>query len=961
MTNLISCKNLSLALLFVTGGAWAAADKYWIAENGAGNWGDANWATSTDGVGSAFDSGKTALFHQPLNNIDLFGGSFTAWTLRPKSGEYSTDNRCVVNICNTSETEATLTFKDFGDKAEDLRNMVVTFGGSKSTGKVKVYGDADGANGRNSFILDHDSHLVFAANSEYTESNALTSYIGKTAGNSNSVTVENGASVKLNGDLYIAYSGSTGTLTVNGGTFEVAHNKWLRLYANGVINLNGGTFKTQHIQHQNGATINFNGGTLQANAASSSGLVNYGLKVYFGERGGTIDNGGFNISIAADMGNSGTVRFAGSGVTTLTGDNLYGNDTVVEGGSVIVSGRDTEITKSLTVSGGIFETDVDKWTNLSGSKINLNGGIFKTRHIHKSSGSPSVNFNGGTLRATRDYADNGGLIQNGVTVNVNSGILDCGGYAIVVGADLGGSGSLTLTGGNTIALNGNVNYSGKTFVAPGTTLDVYQFDASNNILNNGLVITGVPEVGQKILTLTRGEGYTFEHADSAWIAGKRPTCPIAPETEFELDETKTSIVVKSVGPVLPGWYIGPADGSLSDAANWSDGAVPTSGNPVIFCTQGAHLSVGATFRADTITIPSFSEIVTIVEGKLQVNTLTNASKLAIAEGAKLMVENDIVVSANNGVFLYGNEGTVTVGGKARAYHPVSGTLNTYQYQTVTVSTKPICARGIAYDNSGSGLYMRISSAGSKAGMWVVGEDGLSFTAGRAANYTTFIAQYANVTLHSSANWALDNSGINSTIKGDLCTWGNGGGSITINTSDYNEPDNLSKRHTVTLKGRLNADNNVTIAGCGTVVVDTTGSHGSLTETEQNTFIASGKVLAVTDTATLKVNAGKKILGDGTISLGAGTTLAFESAGSSFATPDIVPVALPAEGKAIIRIDGTRMKSGDHVLATIASGSTENVIHDPESAAIDGRRASLRVENGKLILTVQPSGLMVIIR
>ena len=126
MTNLISCKNLSLALLFVTGGAWAAADKYWIAENGAGNWGDANWATSTDGVGSAFDSGKTALFHQPLNNIDLSGGLFTVWTFRPKSGEYSTDNRYVVNICNTCETEATLTFKDFGDNAENIRNMVVT-------------------------------------------------------------------------------------------------------------------------------------------------------------------------------------------------------------------------------------------------------------------------------------------------------------------------------------------------------------------------------------------------------------------------------------------------------------------------------------------------------------------------------------------------------------------------------------------------------------------------------------------------------------------------------------------------------------------------------------------------------------------------------------------------------------------------------------------------------------------
>lgn len=98
------------------------------------------------------------------------------------------------------------------------------------TGKVKVFGDANN-NAQCAFIVDRDSHLVFAANSEYTESNALNNYIGKNAGSANSVTVENGASVKLNGDLYLGYNGN-GTLTINGGTVEVdvskqVHPGWL--------------------------------------------------------------------------------------------------------------------------------------------------------------------------------------------------------------------------------------------------------------------------------------------------------------------------------------------------------------------------------------------------------------------------------------------------------------------------------------------------------------------------------------------------------------------------------------------------------------------------------------------------------------------------------------------------------------------------------------------------------------
>ena len=198
------------------------------------------------------------------------------------------------------------------------------------------------------------------------------------------------------------------------------------------------------------------------------------------------------------------------------------------------------------------------------------------------------------------------------------------------------------------------------------------------------------------------------------------------------------------------------------------------------------------------------------------------------------------------------------------------------------------------------------------------------------------------------------------------------GALVIDTSDYVDS---SIGHTITLNGRIRTTSDasssaVTIKGCGTVVVNTTGSNSGLTEEEQNTYIASGKTLSVTDTATLQINAGKKITGNGTISLAAGTKLAFVSTGREFATPDIVPVTLPAEGAATIRIDGTRLRSGEHVLCTLASVPENLADHVTVTGeALNGRRYEVKAvevtENEttvtKLVANIQSAGLMLIFR
>ena len=287
---------------------------------------------------------------------------------------------------------------------------------------------------------------------------------------------------------------------------------------------------------------------------------------------------------------------------------------------------------------------------------------------------------------------------------------------------------------------------------------------------------------------------------------------------------------------------------------------------------------------------------------------------------------------------------------------------------MTENTRPIQARGIAYQCGGSGqLDMRLQSRGNTAGLWVVGADGFSFPNCRNANYTTFFAEYAAVTLYSADNWTLANSKKYNTTRGDLYVSNASESSLAIDTSDYVSP---ATPRTVTLKGRIVAYNPVTIKGCGTVIVDTTGSNTSVYEDFQHTCLTNAATLAVTDTATLQVNAGKKITGNGTISLSSGTTLALTSTSREFATPDIVPVMLPDEGAATIRIDGTRLASGEHVLCTLASVPENLAAHViVTGTALDGRKYKVETDEvtenektvTKLVIDIYPDGLRVIVR
>ena len=540
--------------------------------------------------------------------------------------------------------------------------------------------------------------------------------------------------------------------TIDGGLALDGGSAW----ASGIVRIADEAGKSSAVDVANGRLAN---GANFAVGQNGTGTMTVGAD-------GEVASGS-NLFVGNNSGGNGTLTVNGGSVSVSNGV-LYVGGAASSTGAVTVNGGSVAVNQlivasrgsgTLTINGGavtVIKTDSNlnlaEYSGSSGT-INLNGGVLETRRIYKGSGSGTIWFNGGTLRQNAVNTLTGGLIPGGNTVRVGpgGGTIDINGHNSAIGVALGASGDtggLNFVGGNgtTITVgNVGVNYSGLTSIAPGTTLSVGQFAASNNILNNGLVVSGVPEVGQTILICTRGAGYNFENASSAWQSGKRPVCPIAPETEFEVVDA-SNIVVKTVGAVLPGWYIGPADGDLSDAANWSDGAVPGPGtNAVINCSACATLTKGATFAPSSITFAEGSAPITINGDDFTgIVAVTNLSSISHIINAKVYFAGDIQVS-----------------------QPALGGTDDLKKPHVTFAGGAYAAEGCALENNpnSNAVYSRIVF-----GEYFLANDAAHPWAGSSSNNNRRNCVADNSTLHIPCAGNLGTIYVGTNAKFDVGAW-----------------------------------------------------------------------------------------------------------------------------------------------------------------------------------------------
>ena len=306
---------------------------------------------------------------------------------------------------------------------------------------------------------------------------------------------------------------------------------------------------------------------------------------------------------------------------------------IVCDGATVKCSKDFHVNQgSVDVEGGTIEVNSNQMTRVfEKGSITLNGGTLITKRIADLGGSEIV-FNGGTLKANNTYTDKGGLIEANIAVKVSGGgTIDNGGHNIKIGAALGVSGDtrgLKFTGAGTTRLDGAVNYSGATSVAPGTILAVANGTAKNNILANGLVVAGVPTADQTVFT------YTSALADADL---QKVSCSLAPKTTFKFsDQGKTNIVVDVVGPQLDNYWTGAAgDNNLNTPGNWLGNAVPGAESDVFISVDSeTTLTCDTAFSVNSITFPATSANVTI-EGA---GCITNATTIVNYSAARPVID-----------------------------------------------------------------------------------------------------------------------------------------------------------------------------------------------------------------------------------------------------------------------------------------------------------------------------------
>jgi fibronectin-binding autotransporter adhesin len=197
----------------------------------------------------------------------------------------------------------------------------------------------------------------------------------------------NSGHVNINGNTAIRYAinGNTGTNTfnLNGGAVTFYSDNATTVGGSGVLdmhqgngatvvntfNLNGGTLTVPAVMSANASgsrTFNFNGGTLKA-ATSSSPFMNLGAgstAAYVRNGGAIVDDGGFTISIdqallhsaiAGDNAADGGLTKLGTGTLTLSAVNTYNGTTLINAGTLAVSGSINNSTNITIGSGAILD------------------------------------------------------------------------------------------------------------------------------------------------------------------------------------------------------------------------------------------------------------------------------------------------------------------------------------------------------------------------------------------------------------------------------------------------------------------------------------------------------------------------------------------------------------------------------------------------------------------------------
>jgi fibronectin-binding autotransporter adhesin len=327
-------------------------------------------------------------------------------------------------------------------------------------------------------------------------------WLAASSTNSQGTVTVNGGTLSPTNGLIVGYRG-TGVLNISNGVVSSGVNLAVgnNAASDGTINLTGGL-----LQHTSNAFIGTDGnskGSVHVNGGTwnNSGAINVGSS---GAGALTIDNGTVSSGAARignNAGSSGTATVNG-GVWTMTASSAVGNSGtghlfinggLVSGTSLTVASATTSSgfvtvtggtlantgnlivgeagTGSLNLTGGLVSGGTVRVSNMVGSAgtLNLDGGVLQTLRLVEGSGTGTIAFNSGTLRARGDESDFvSGFEVADVTIGSGGAVIDSNGYTLGISTALSGTGGLTKIGAGMLSLSGNNSYAGPTTANSGT-------------------------------------------------------------------------------------------------------------------------------------------------------------------------------------------------------------------------------------------------------------------------------------------------------------------------------------------------------------------------------------------------------------------------------------------------------------------------------------------------------------
>jgi autotransporter-associated beta strand protein/T5SS/PEP-CTERM-associated repeat protein len=433
----------------------------------------------------------------------------------------------VFNLADTAATGGTLTGFGQGSGSMTVRGELRVGGGdSGSGGNGRVNVNTSGTLSVSSLLhvgTNTSTGVLNIDNGTVTSGNAV--YIGNGTigggGVTGTLNMSGGSLTKTGGENFgIGYAGGNGFANITGGTLTNNNELWIGTGAGskGTLTLGAGVINTSSwfsVGRQTGTgTLNVDGGTINKMNSDAAFIIGDAATGTLKQTSGTILANGSQFWVGTGAGSNGICtmsggslsvgnwfvvgRNGGTGAFSMTGGTITksgGGDFIVSaggsstgsynvsGGTVDVTGGVTQIGKNnldvgvLTISGTAnFRTTQMIAAVETGSTgtLNLTGGTLETPKLNGGAGTSTLNFGGGTLRAT---ADSPTLVSGFTTAEIQTGgaSVDTQAFTTSASQAFSGTGTFTKLGSGTLNLTGDSTHTGLTQVNDGKLVVTTRF------------------------------------------------------------------------------------------------------------------------------------------------------------------------------------------------------------------------------------------------------------------------------------------------------------------------------------------------------------------------------------------------------------------------------------------------------------------------------------------------------